>query len=72
MLKKIFKKNIKIKKNVIISNNDKCFIVAEISANHSGSLDLLKKTILKAKQIGVDAVKIQTYQANTITLNTKL
>tara|TARA_Y100000590_G_C15746177_1_gene1022141 strand:- start:1510 stop:2583 length:1074 start_codon:yes stop_codon:yes gene_type:complete len=71
MLKTIFKKNIKIKKNIIISNNDKCFIVAEISANHSGSLDLLKKTILKAKQIGVDAVKIQTYQANTITLNVK-
>ena len=47
MLKTIFKKNIKIKKNVIISNNDKCFIVAEISANHSGSLDLLRKQFLK-------------------------
>ena len=45
--------------------------MAEISANHAGSLDLLKKTILKAKKVGVDAVKIQTYEADKITLNVK-
>ena len=67
----IFKNKIKISNNLKISNKDKCLIVAEISANHSGSLSLLKKTMLKAKQIGADAVKIQTYQANTITLNAK-
>ena len=71
MSKTIFKEKIKITKSVSISNNDKCFIVAEISANHSGNLNLLKKTMIKAKKIGVDAVKIQTYQANTITLNSK-
>ena len=64
-----FNKKIKISKNLTISNKEKCFIVAEISANHSGSLNLLKKTMLKAKQIGANAVKIQTYQANTMTLN---
>ena len=69
MSKNIFKNKIKISKNLNISNKDKCFIVAEISANHSGNLNLLKKTMLKAKKIGADAVKIQTYQANTITLN---
>ena len=67
----IFKNKIKISNKLKISNKDKCLIVAEISANHSGSLSLLKKTMLKAKQIGADAVKIQTYQANTITLNAK-
>jgi pseudaminic acid synthase len=69
-IKKI-KKKIKISNNLIISNNHKCFIVAEISANHSGSLNILKKTMLKAKQAGADAVKIQTYQAETMTLNAK-
>ncbi len=66
---KKIKNKIKISKNLIISNHHKCFIVAEISANHSGSLDILKKTMLKAKQVGANAVKIQTYQADTITLN---
>ena len=67
-IKKI-KNKIKISDNLIISNQHKCFIVAEISANHSGSLKILKKTMLKAKQIGANAVKIQTYQADTMTLN---
>ena len=63
------KNNIKITSKKNISYKDPCFIVAEISANHSGNLNILKKTMLKAKEIGADAVKIQTYQANTITLN---
>lgn len=67
-IKKI-KNKIKISHNLTISNQHKCFIVAEISANHSGSLDILKKTILKAKQVGANAVKIQTYEARTMTLN---
>ena len=45
------------------------FIIAEISANHNGSIELAKKTILAAKEAGVDAVKIQTYTADTITLD---
>lgn len=67
-IKKI-KNKIKVSQNLTISNQHKCFIVAEISANHSGSLDILKKTILKAKQVGANAVKIQTYEAHTMTLN---
>ncbi len=65
------KKSIKFLKDVIISNNNRCFIVAEISANHSGSLSILKKTMLEAKKSGANAVKIQTYQADTMTLKVK-
>ncbi len=71
MLLKKLKKEIKISNRVKISNFNKTFIVAEISANHSGSLAILKKTMLKAKLSGADAVKIQTYQANTMTLNSR-
>ena len=64
-----FSKEIKLSKGLVISNKQKCFIVAEISANHSGNINILKKTMLKAKESGADAIKIQTYEANTITLN---
>ena len=47
----------------------KTFIIAEISANHNGRIELAKKTMLAAKEAGVDAVKIQTYTADTITLD---
>lgn len=45
------------------------FIIAEISANHGNSIQIVKDSILKAKEIGADAVKIQTYTADTITLD---
>lgn len=48
---------------------EKTFIVAELSANHNGSLDLAVKTIEAAARAGADAVKLQTYRADTITLN---
>ena len=63
------KTKIQISKNRFISNLDKCFIVAEISGNHVGNLKLLKKTMLSAKKSGADAVKIQSYEAETLTLN---
>lgn len=44
-------------------------VVAELSANHNGDFEMAKKTILAAKQAGADAVKLQTYTADTITLN---
>lgn len=45
------------------------FIVAELSANHNQSFDLAMQTILAAKESGADAIKLQTYTADTITLN---
>jgi len=47
------------------------FIIAEMSANHCGDFELAKKIIAAAKAAGADAVKIQTYTADTITLNCK-
>ena len=47
------------------------FFIAEISANHNGSIDKLKKLIKSAKKYGADAVKLQTYTADMMTLNTK-
>jgi pseudaminic acid synthase len=46
----------------------KTFIVAEISSNHNKSYSRAVNLIKKAKKIGVDAVKLQTYTADTITL----
>lgn len=45
------------------------FLVAEISANHCGKLSLAKKLIKCAKLNGADAVKLQTYTADTMTIN---
>lgn len=45
------------------------FLVAEISANHCGSLNLAKKLIKSAKENGADAVKLQTYTPSTMTIN---
>lgn len=44
-------------------------IVAEVSGNHSGDLDLCKRLILEAKLCGADAVKFQTYTPDTLTLD---
>lgn len=44
-------------------------IIAELSANHGGSLETALATVRKAKECGADAIKIQTYTADTITLN---
>jgi N-acetylneuraminate synthase len=48
------------------------YIIAEISANHNGSIDKAFKLIRAAKHAGADAVKIQTYRPDTITLNSDL
>ena len=47
------------------------FIIAELSANHNGSLKKFLKMITVAKKIGVSAVKIQTYTAEDMTVNSK-
>lgn len=48
---------------------DSVFIIAELSANHGGKLEIAKKTIRAAKRTGADAIKLQTYTADTITLD---
>lgn len=47
------------------------YIIAEMSANHCGDKDLAFKIIKAAKEAGADAVKIQTYTADTITIDSK-
>ena len=47
----------------------KPYFIAEISANHNGSLKNAKKLISLAKKNGADAVKLQTYKPDTMTLN---
>jgi len=53
--------------NIFIDN--KCFIIAELSANHGGDIEVAKQTIRAAKRAGVDAIKLQTFTADTITLD---
>ena len=45
------------------------FIIAELSANHGGKISIAKKTIKAAKEIGANAIKLQTYTPDTLTLN---
>lgn len=45
------------------------YIIAEISANHNGSLETALEMVGMAKQVGADAVKIQTYTADTMTID---
>lgn len=50
-------------------NKDGTFIIAELSANHNGNLQTALESIKVAKDIGANAIKLQTYTADTITLN---
>jgi len=50
-------------------DKDGTYIIAELSANHNGSINIAKETIKVAKEIGANAIKLQTYTADTMTLN---
>jgi pseudaminic acid synthase len=52
-----------------IGDNNPCFIIAELSANHGGDINTAKETIKAAKRAGADAIKLQTFTSDTITLN---
>ena len=47
---------------------DICLVVAELSANHAHCIDIARKSIYAAADAGADAVKIQTYTADTLTI----
>lgn len=50
-------------------NNDKVFIIAELSANHNNDLDLALRTIDSVAETGADAIKVQTYRPESLALN---
>jgi pseudaminic acid synthase len=61
-------RNMKIDK-FEINNDSKVFIIAELSANHNGSIEVALETIKAAKRAGADCIKFQTYTADTITID---
>ncbi|OYO93982.1 pseudaminic acid synthase, partial [Lachnotalea glycerini] len=51
------------------SNSGKTYIIAEMSANHAGSIIRAKEIIHAAKESGADCIKIQTYTPDTMTID---
>jgi pseudaminic acid synthase len=64
----MMKRNLKINGRSI-GINQPPYIIAELSANHNGSIERALKAIETAKGCGADAVKIQTYTADTMTID---
>ena len=55
--------------NFDLKNDNSVFIIAELSANHNGSLEVALETIRAAKRAGADCIKLQTYTSDTMTIN---
>src|SRR5262249_48076672 len=51
-----------------IGDGARVFLIAELSANHGHKLDVAKKTIEAAARAGADAIKLQTYTPDTLTI----
>ena len=55
--------------NRLVGDGQPAYIIAEMSANHAGSLERAKEIIHAAKESGADCIKIQTYTPDTLTID---
>jgi pseudaminic acid synthase len=58
--------------NYLINKDSSVFIIAELSANHNGNIQIAIESIRAAKRAGADCIKLQTYTANTITIDSEM
>ncbi|WP_404338885.1 pseudaminic acid synthase [Pseudoalteromonas mariniglutinosa] len=67
----MFKKEFKIA-DTWVGHDHPSYIIAEMSANHGQSLSRAKELVYAAKEAGANAIKLQTYTADTLTMDCKL
>jgi len=56
---------------ILSGSLQQAYIIAELSANHGGDIEVAKSLILSAKNAGASAVKLQTFTADSITVNSR-
>lgn len=64
-------KRVVLNDHKVLSSNSSTYVIAEMSANHGGSLERAIDIVRKAKDAGADCIKLQTYTADTMTLDSK-